>query len=214
MEFILAQFGVVEDVDTLLVNLLHNLAKLLVGENLVALEVNLANTHLLVLVDHKGYIDCIVDYAVILDSGYDLHVSPTLVDVVVFDLIHTLFDVVVAESFRTSFEFQFIREGCCGTLADTLKEPAEDAGAFREDNVQIDTVANGGCKNLHIRKVLFRPKFRNGVRNLPARDGNLLSLNQARRVDLQLWIEEFDTLGRDFANRIALGCRIVGNRGV
>ena len=213
-ELVIAQFGVMEDVDALLVDFLHNLAELFVIKHLVALEVNLADAHLLPLIHNKGYIHCVADYAVVLDAGSNLHISPTFVNVVVLDLIYTLFDVVVAQSLSTAFEFKLICEGGGCTLADTLKEPAENPWALREHDVQIHTVANGSCENLHIGEVLLGPKSGNCVRNLPARNCNLFALCQARRVDLQLRVEEFDTLGSDFANGVSFGGRVVCHRAI
>ena len=211
---LLVELRVAEDVDAPLVGLLEGPAQPLVGELLVAHEVDAADFDLVLAVDDEGDVDALGPHRVVFDAHVDLGVAEALFGPVGLDELLVLVEHVVRE-FTAAAELELVEQVALLALRDALEAPVVDAGALLKEDLQVEAVALDGGADFHVREEALAPQTRDGVRDEVAGQIDRIAGDEAGRRLEHLLVEVLHAVDVDVADVVAPRGAVLGeHRGI
>ena len=195
--------------------LLEGATQTLVVEDLVALEVDLADLDALTTVDLEDYVGILCAYRVLLNAVVYLGVAETLFAPVLFDQAHILIQHIVRK-LAVATQLELLHDILLLAGRDALELPVEDTGTLLEEDLQVEAVALDLGAHLHVGEVALTPQTGDDIRDEVARQQNRIAIHQAGRSLHQVGIQVLQTTHVDLADVVLLLLTALGaeHRGI
>jgi len=206
-------FGPFEYVDALLVRFLERAAQLPVGERRVALEIDLADLDPVLAVDDEKYVHDVFKRRIVLEPHADVRiVKPFLGKILANGVFRAVQDKI--GKLATFLQLERFEQLAHLPLADTLYLPVVNPGSLPEDDLDIDAVAYGLRKYLHVGIDPLVPHCFQRRRQIVARYHDRIALGKARHRSHDLRIEILDPTDFHLIDNILLGVFVIEHRSI